>query len=94
MEFETRFCPTLDKPPLFLWWEMDEIIVLVTCIGLSFVFFKEALPGTIAGIIGMWLYIKIFKKRGRVNKVLHHLWQRGVLDYPTIPPGYYRYFWE
>lgn len=94
MEVETRFCPAMDKPPLFLWWEMDEIIIFVTCIGLSFIFFKEAGPGVIIGMVGMWLYIKTIKKKGRIKKVLHYLWQRGAVKYPMMPPGYYRYFWE
>lgn len=93
-EIETRFCRTIDRPPLFLWWEVDEVGVFGVCLVLSLLIFHQATHGAIAGATAMWLYIKFFKQKGRANKILHYLWRKGLIHYQSLPPGYADYFWE
>jgi len=73
---------------------MDEVSIFAACLALSFVIFRQAIHGVIIGGVGMWLYIKVFKRKGRANKILHYLWRKGVVEYHGLPQGYVRYFWE
>jgi hypothetical protein len=94
MELDTKFCTTIDRPPLFFWLEADEMGIFMTFIVLSFVFYHRAGPGALAGAVATWAYIKFFKKKGGVRKLMHIFWRLGLFDYPLLPPGYARYFWE
>ena len=73
---------------------MDELSVLVAFIVLSFIVFHQATQGAVAGGIAVWAYKKFFKSKGGTRKLMHFFWRLGLFDYPLLPPGNTKFFWE
>jgi len=92
MAVKSKFPVTIDKPPLFLVWEVDEFMVLTIPLVLS-LFVRELLVGLLIGIVLMWGYIKI--KKDKPNNFYFHLfWLWGIMNVKQTPPPYIKKFLE
>ncbi len=60
----------IDSPTQFLFWEIDEVAIVVVCMGIGIVF--EVLgPLLLAGLFITWQFRKF--KMARMEGVLHHM---------------------
>jgi len=91
-QFEARI-PNIDGQMQILWWEMDELIVMLvcTCLGIAF---GMMVPGAIVGFI-VSKAIARMKMEKADGYYLHLLWWHGL--FPLIKlrvPHWIREFYE
>jgi conjugal transfer pilus assembly protein TraL len=91
MEFETRIPRYLNSQPQILWWEMDEIIVIVAGIGLGIVL--ELLIVTVPlGLLAARLLARVKAQHGQ-GWIIHYAWWRGIPLARLTIPNTHRDFW-
>jgi conjugal transfer pilus assembly protein TraL len=87
---EARIPRYIDDPPQFLWWELDELMVVVGGFGLG-IFLNYPTIGGLIGIILARLSSK--QKSGQADGYLwHFFYWLGVV--PGKPPGNIREMFE
>lgn len=83
---ESRIPRHIDDPPQFLWWELDELMIVVGGFGLG-IFLNYPSIGGLMGIVLARLAGK--QKSGRADGYLWHaLYSVGVVA--GRPPGHIR----
>ncbi len=91
MEFETRIPRYLNSQPQILWWEIDEIIIIITAIGLGVVF--EALIVTVPlGLLAARTLGRVKAQHGH-GWIIHSAWWRGIPLARLAIPSTHRELW-
>lgn len=91
-QVKSEFPRTIDKPMLFILWEIDEFMIFVVPLIMS-IFAKEILIGMIIGIVLMGFYGKL--KKNKPNNFLFHLfWKWGLIKVEKTPAPFIRTFLE
>lgn len=87
---ESRIPRYIDDPPQFLWWEVDELVVVVTGFGLG-IFLSYPTMGGLAGILLARL-ARAQKAGNADGYVWHFLYWLGLLN--GRPAGHIREMFE
>jgi len=89
---KSQFPRTIDRPLLFLSWEVDEFALLILPMILSLII-REMLVGIIIGVLLMNAYIKI-KRNKPENYFFHLFWKWGLVNVKGTPPAHSSTFVE
>ena len=90
-ELETRIPRSLIAQPQILWWELDEIAIITTCIGIGIIF--EILPiSVLLGLLAARALAKVKAEHGH-GWFLHHAWWNGIPIVRLTLPSTHREFW-
>jgi type IV conjugative transfer system protein TraL len=89
---KSQFPRTIDRPLLFLSWEVDEFALLILPMIISLII-REMLVGIVIGVLLMNAYIKI-KRNKPENYFFHLLWNWGIVNVKGTPPAHSSTFVE
>jgi type IV conjugative transfer system protein TraL len=89
---KSQFPGTIDRPLLFLSWEVDEFALLIVPMIVS-LFMRKLLIGMIIGVLLMNAYIRI-KKNKPENYFFHLFWKWGAIKVKDAPPAHSSTFVE
>jgi type IV conjugative transfer system protein TraL len=89
---KSQFPGTIDRPLLFLSWEVDEFVLLLTPMIISLIM-RKLIIGMIIGVLLMNAYIRI-KKNKPENYFFHLLWKWGITKVKGTPPAHSSTFIE
>jgi conjugal transfer pilus assembly protein TraL len=82
----------LDEPPRWLFWTMDEAIVLIAPLLLGLIVFNRLILGFVLGVILMVILKKLKGSRGPHFLLSHFYWYFPFNDkyLKATPPSYIR----
>jgi conjugal transfer pilus assembly protein TraL len=84
----------IDSPPQLLWWELDEVIVLIICV-FAGMLARELTAFLVVGVLSTVLIGRM--KRGKSDGIVYH-WCYWLclpgFSLPGYPPGDQREFLE
>jgi type IV conjugative transfer system protein TraL len=89
---KSEFPRTIDRPMLFLVWEVDEFALLLLPMVLSLIM-RQMLIGIALGLLLMNAYIKVKRNRPE-NYFFHMFWKWGIIKVKGAPPAHLNTFIE